>query len=333
MELPHELRRARRSARRILKAVSGFLNTGRSAAGPLPGKSPFSPGITEILNFASNPGNLRMLVYVPPTPLRPRSPLVVVLHGCAQNAADLARDAGWIAMADRHGFPLLMPEQQEENNQGRCFNWFHSTETRRGSRESHSITQMVAAAVQRFHSDPARVFVVGLSAGGAMTAAVMAAYPEVFASGAVIAGLPVGCASNAAQAFRRMIEPGPRLSAEAWEAKVRAAAPPGFRGRWPRISIWHGCSDSVVNPTNSVLLARQWTAVHGIEYADVTETHRSPGIRRKVWGEPREPVVELWCLEDFGHAYPISGIGQPSQWVARASASATDRFARFCGLC
>jgi poly(hydroxyalkanoate) depolymerase family esterase len=285
----------------------------------------------EVRDFGSNPGNLRMLVHVPPR-LRRGGPLIVVLHGCAQAAVSFARDAGWVAMAGRLGFPLLMPEQMRDNNQGGCFNWFQPDQSRRGRGEALSIRQMVAAALQRFGSEPRRVFIVGLSAGGAMSAALMAAYPEVFAAGAVLAGLPVGCANGMVQAFARMAHAGPDLPAEAWAGKVRAAAPPGYRGRFPRISIWHGGEDNVVDPGNAGLLAKQWTTVHGLGGSAGVESSPAPGVHRRIWGPPTQPVVELWRIDGLWHAYPISGIGRPSEWVAPAPVSATDRILRFWDL-
>ena len=137
---------------------------------------------------------------------KPGAPLIVLLHGCGQAAARFAADTGWIALADRLGMPLVLPEQSGENNQGRCFNWFRPLHVRRGFGEALSIRQMVDTAVARFDSDPQRVFVAGLSAGGAMAAALLAAYPDVFAGGAIVAGLPVGAANSATEALRRMAE-------------------------------------------------------------------------------------------------------------------------------
>ena len=219
-----------------------------------------------------------------------------------------------------------------DNNHGGCFNWFLPEHRRRGAGEALSIRQMVASCVQHFGSDPQRVFIVGLSAGGTMAAALMAAYPEVFAAGAVFAGLPVGCASSMAEAFSRMADAGPSLPAEAWAGKVRSAAPPGYRGRWPRISIWHGDEDNVVDPGNARLLASQWATVHGFAGTGGSESSPAPGVSRRIWGAPAHPAVELWTLARLRHAYPINGLGRPSDWVAPAPISATDRVLRFWDL-
>ena len=239
----------------------------------------------------------------PTRPPLPGAPLIVLLHGCGQGAAGFARDTGWVALADRLGIPLLLPEQSDANNHGRCFNWFRPMHTGRGHGEALSIRQMVAAAVERFASDPGRVFIAGLSAGGAMTAALLAAYPDVFAGGAVVAGLPVGAAGSTSEALRRMAEAGPARSPAAWAEQVRHAAPTGYPGPWPRLSIWHGEADGVVDPANSRLLAAQWSALHGLDPV-APDTLELLGMRRDRWNVAGQPVVELWSLPGLAHEWP-----------------------------
>lgn len=135
-----------------------------------------------------NPGQLNAWTYVPEN-AAPGAPLVVVLHGCTQSAAAYDEGSGWSRLADQHGFVLLYPEQQRANNPNLCFNWFSPDDTTRGRGEVLSIREMVTAVRARHGTDPRRVFVTGLSAGGAMAAAMLATYPDVFAGGAVIAGL------------------------------------------------------------------------------------------------------------------------------------------------
>jgi poly(hydroxyalkanoate) depolymerase family esterase len=121
---------------------------------------------------------------------------VVVLHGSTQSAANYDVGAGWSTLADRHGFALLMPEQTRKNNLNGSFSWFQRNDTQCGKGEAHSIVQMVEQIVRDHDIDRNRIFVTGLSAGGAMTLAMLASYPDVFAAGAVIAGLPYGGATN-----------------------------------------------------------------------------------------------------------------------------------------
>jgi poly(hydroxyalkanoate) depolymerase family esterase len=157
----------------------------------------------EVASFGSNPGNLKMFKYIPdqlPTP----APLVVVLHGCSQNARTFADESGWIQLADKLGLALALPEQALANNWSNCFNWFLPGDTSRDQGEVLSIKQMVDKMKSDHNIDPQRVYVTGLSAGGAMTSVMLATYPEIFAAGGIVAGLPYGCANDVPQAFQCM---------------------------------------------------------------------------------------------------------------------------------
>lgn len=144
--------------------------------------------LTQVTGFGTNPGALTMYKYVP-SGLPANAPLVVALHGCAQSASNYDAETGWILLADRWKFALLLPEQTSGNNSSRCFNWFESGDIARGSGEALSVKQMVDRMKTDHFSDPARVYVTGLSAGGAFTAVMLAAYPDVFAGGAIVAGV------------------------------------------------------------------------------------------------------------------------------------------------
>ncbi len=312
MKWSRELKIARRSMRTAIKAASAIAKAQTkmpsalrlapwSTPDPLAPNQPASTaGAIEVSSFGSNPGRLSMFVHLPPTAPVPGAPLIVLLHGCGQTATAFASDTGWVAQADRLGIPLVLPEQSGENNHGRCFNWFRPQQVGRGFGEALSIRQMVAAAVARFRSDPARVFITGLSAGGAMTAAMLAAYPDVFAAGAVVAGLPVGAAISTTEALSRMAEAGPKRSRDDWAQQVRHAAPVGYAGPWPRLSIWHGTADRVVDPANAHLLAEQWSAVHGVNSGGKT----SDPITREIWGPRERPAVELLLVPGMSHIWP-----------------------------
>ncbi len=286
--------------------------------------------------FGSNPGELQMFVYEPPKRLAAGAPLIVVMHGCGQDAASFAADAGWIGLAREIGAALLLPGQSRTNSRGRCFNWFRPADTRRGSGEAMSIRQMVRKAIARFGSDPRRVFIVGLSAGGAMAAALLAAYPAVFAAGAVVAGMPVGAANNGALALLRLYRAERYRGRAALAVAVRASAPPRPTRPWPRLSIWHGDGDRVIDPANAELLAAQWSAVHGCEESPTVETCPTTGVRHRVWENARGAAVECWTIADLGHGIPIDsrveGGGRAAFAVIDVGLSAADQIARFWGL-
>lgn len=171
--------------------------------------------LSDLGDFGSNPGALRARIYVPDD-LPEAAPLVVVLHGCTQTAAGYDSGSGWSQLADQEGFALLFPEQQRANNPNLCFNWFVPSDTKRNGGEALSIRQMIEAVVVEYGLDPGRIFITGLSAGGAMASVMLACYPEVFTGGAIIAGLPYGSAKT--------ISDGLRPHARLWHAIGSAIA-------------------------------------------------------------------------------------------------------------
>ena len=193
------------------------------------------------------------------------------------------------------------PEQTPANNPKTCFNWFLPGDTARDQGEALSIRQMIEKTIGAHGIDRGRVFITGLSAGGAMAAAMLATYPEVFSAGAIIAGLPYGAAGNVQQAFESMFQGRPR-SAREWGDLVRRASK--HRGPWPRVSVWHGDADATVVPMNAEGLIRQWTDVHGIAAAPVED--RINGHARKVWRRDGIDVVESYAIDGMAHGTPLA---------------------------
>jgi poly(hydroxyalkanoate) depolymerase family esterase len=269
------------------------------------GGAPSQAGLLAETSFSPNPGNLRMLSYAPPGVDKP--PLVVVLHGCTQGAEAFAQGAGWIDLASRCGFALLCPEQRAANNANRCFNWFEPAHTRRGDGEAASIRAMIDRAVKLHDVDPQRIFVTGLSAGGAMAAVMLAAYPETFAGGAIIAGLPYGAASSMHEAFASMMQPQPRSGPE-WGRSLHGAGGQARDG-WPDISIWHGGADSTVHVDNAEAIARQWRHAHGLDRA-AAEVDNVSGYRRERWRDSGGFArVTRYSAPGLGHGAPVKTSG------------------------
>jgi poly(hydroxyalkanoate) depolymerase family esterase len=275
--------------------------------------------ITEVTAFGSNPGALRLLRYVPDT-LPPGRPVVVALHGCNQTAAGYGTDSGWVQLAESARFTLVLPEQRNTNNSSRCFNWFLAADTGRGQGEAESIAQMVRRTVADVAADPARVDATGLSAGGAMTSVLLAAYPEMFAGGGVVAGLPYRCATALLDAFSCM-NPGHNLTAAQWGDRVRAASP--HPGPWPTVSVWHGTMDFTVVPANQRELVEQWTNVHGIP-ATPSATDTVAGYPHAVYRDATgRTVVETYTITNMGHGQPVDPGGAATQ-CGRATAFVLD---------
>ena len=241
-----------------------------------------------------------------------------MLHGCKQRAADFARDAGWLALADDAKVALLLPEQRGlpwyfhdvfvsplvvaswgANNQNGCFNSFLPQNNVRDRGEALSIRQMIDTMIGRHSIDRSRVFIAGFSAGGAMTAVMLAAYPELFAGGAIVAGVPYRCADDVMEALR-CISPGVDHSAAEWRRKVAA----GER-KFPAVSIWQGDADTRVVPANQRELVEQWTALHGLaERPGRTET--GAGVTRTIFADNAGVTrVESVLVQGLKHAFPI----------------------------
>jgi len=304
------------------------------------GKSAFAPRaavsdrLTDLAGVRDNPGQLRGRVYVPEG-LEGPAPLVVVLHGCTQDAALYDHGSGWSTLADRHGFVLLFPEQQRANNPMLCFNWFSPADTKRGGGEAASIRAMVEAVSAQHAIDPARIFVTGLSAGGAMASVMLATYPDLFAGGAILAGVAFGCADGVGEAFDCM---GGRARSDAKElaARVRRASP--HKGPWPRVQVWQGSADHTVVPSNADAIVLQWAALHGVgpqpDRIDEVEGHP-----RRAWLDAGgEPVIEHYSITGMAHGVPLDAsagedaLGQAGAHMLDVGLSSTARIAAFFGI-
>jgi poly(hydroxyalkanoate) depolymerase family esterase len=276
-------------------------------------------GLTELTNFGDNPGGLKGY-YFTPDDLPPNAPLVVGLHGCGQRACDYDDETDWTDLAQRFKFALLLPEQQKVTpdwfnyygNDAQCFSWWETSYQERGSGEPASIMNMVKWMVDKFTLDPGRIYITGLSAGAGMTVVMLSNYPDCFAGGAPIAGVPFNCAGDGVIGHAvgeecmcmkgvpgyaqcaQMKDPLPK-SAKVWGDAVREKtctklSPQGDTycpdtapgGKWPRISIWQGANDVMVAPVNLNRLMLQWTDLHHINPANgKSVTRNAPPYRTK----------------------------------------------------
>jgi poly(hydroxyalkanoate) depolymerase family esterase len=308
-----------------LNAFNGLAGYGRNIT--------HSP-LVEISEFGPNPGALRMYSFVPEH-LSPTPALVVVLHGCGQTAAGYDLGTGWSTLAERYGFALLMPEQQASNNANTCFNWFNPEDISRDGGEAGSIRQMIARMVGDHKIDSRRIYVTGLSAGGAMTSAMLATYPELFAGGAVIAGLPFGIANNVREALSGMMQSPSRPASELGDLVRNAST---HNGPWPKLSVWHGSADRTVNPANADEIVKQWLDLHGLPHEPMSSGEVDGHPRDVWWNADGETVVESYTITDMAHGTPlgISGNEEPygaeGAFLIEAGISSSYHIANFFGL-
>jgi len=329
-ELPVSLANNIEFLRRLPK-MNGFNGLGDIGRNLRP---PVGSPLVETADFGSNPGALRMFSFVPDH--RQAVPaLVVVLHGCGQTAAGYDLGAGWSTLAKHYGFALLMPQQQSSNNGNGCFNWFNPEDTARDSGEACSIRQMIARMDIDVGIDARRVFVTGLSAGGAMTSVMLATYPELFAGGAIIAGLPFGVATNMREALSGMYQSPSRPAGELGDL-VRNAS--DHKGPWPKLSVWHGSADRTVNPANADEIVKQWLDVHQLPSAPMSEADVDGYPRQIWWNADGETIVESYSITNMAHGTPL-GVGDNDErygaqgaFLIEAGISSSYHIANFFGL-
>ncbi|MGW9555929.1 extracellular catalytic domain type 1 short-chain-length polyhydroxyalkanoate depolymerase [Nocardiopsis sp. NPDC055551] len=277
--------------------------------------------LDPVPSFGTDPGALSMYEYVPDD-LPAGAPAVVLLHGCAQDAAAYHQHSGWAEQADASGFALVYAEQSSANNATSCFNWFEPGDVARDSGEARSIRSMVEHAIDAHGLDADRVYVSGLSAGGAMAAELLAAYPDVFAGGSIVAGVPVGCATGMVDAFTCM-NPGKDRTPEQWGDEIRAKLPDG--ADLPRVAVWHGTSDTTVAPANGDASVAQWANAGGVSTEPDT-TEQLPGSTTASYygGGPDDAAIAHYSVSGLGHGTPVdpgSGCGTAGAYFLDAVCS------------
>ncbi len=252
--------------------------------------------LTQFSSFGSNPGNLAMFSYRPDG-LPSGRPLVVLLHGCTQDAATYFADSVWRKYADLYGFQLVLPQTSTANNSLKCFTWYDDADINRDQGEALSIRNMVGYAVSNLGASSSQIYVSGLSAGGAMAAVMLATYPDVFAAGSIAAGIPYKCATSSSGTSACQYS-GVDKTPQQWGDLVRAQ----HAGPYPRVAIWQGQSDTTVVPKNGVELVDQWTNVRGVSQTPTSTTSLTGGTTLKTYGNDD---VRLYEIANMNHGLPV----------------------------
>ncbi len=263
-------------------------------------------------------------LFVPPARAGKPRALVVMLHGCTQDPDDFAAGTGMNEAALEEGFVVLYPAQAQDANPSRCWNWFKHNHQQRGRGEPAVIADMTRAVMKEHGIDPRRIYVAGLSAGGAMAAIVAEAYPDLFAAVGVHSGLPRGAASSVPEALSVMSSGG--AGAGQYSRGRGDGAPPA---KVPTI-VFHGDSDRTVHPRNGeqVLAAALGGVAAG---AARTEQGRSGQGRRYTRSthvaDDGTTQAEHWLLHGAGHAW--SGGSAAGSYTDSAGPDATGEMLRF----
>ena len=294
--------------RRSLGDTLRILGQGRASAGlfgSLPGAglpgmarhstSPVIPEGAQYLarSFTCAAGTRRYKLYIPASaPMRPHG-LIVMLHGCKQDPNDFMTGTGMNAVADAHGLMVAYPGQTGADNASSCWNWFRPSDQRRGAGEPAIIAGISEEIIREFDLDPSRIFVAGLSAGGAMAVVMGETYPDLYAAVGVHSGLACGSASDVVSAFSAMH--GDVGSA----SRAKPLSTPRVR-----TIVFQGDADSTVHPSNAVRIVSAATPSDGNVGK---ESGRSAGGRTYertiVTDETGRPAVECWLVNGAGHAW------------------------------
>lgn len=232
----------------------------------------------------------------------PPLPLIVLLHGCKQDAADFAQGTAMNELAEQHQCLVLYAEQLSEANRMRCWNWFDTAHQTRDAGEPAMIAALTRSIVNSHHADPARVYIAGLSAGGAMAAVVAALYPEMFAAVGVHSGLPPGAATGVMSALSAM-----RRGARKTDADN------GHDAFMPTI-VFHGSADKTVHPDNGELVTDAALAAFDASGVALERTQHIEGSPNDTDGSrdatrtiysaaDGKPYVEHWVIETGPHAW------------------------------
>ncbi|WPC65453.1 PHB depolymerase family esterase [Rhodoferax ferrireducens] len=279
-------------------------------------------------------------LYIPPGRAGKAMPLVVMLHGCTQDPDDFAAGTAMNERAREQGFFVLYPQQSPDLNPSRCWNWFEHKHQERGRGEPALIASLTQAVIQQHGIDTRRVYIAGLSAGGAMAVIVAAAYPELFAAVGVHSGLPSGAASNVAEALMVMKSGQVGIVERAWGGRADAAAKALPEPPMPIPTIvFHGDQDQTVHPRNGEqVIAAALGAAAGAQDAHARPSGNArveQGVsaqgrrytRSTQHGDQGQALTEHWLVHGAGHAW--SGGHASGSYTDASGPDATLEMLRF----
>ena len=265
------------------------------------------PGEFLTRSFSNDAGTRSYKLYVPSSYSSASDApvaLVVMLHGCTQSPDDFAAGTRMNALAERHGFLVVYPAQTPNANGSKCWNWFRAEDQARDRGEPALIAGITREIAARYRVDGRRIFVAGLSAGGAMAVVLAATYPELYAAAGVHSGLPYAVARDVASAFAAMnagrggpsrMSPGPGA-----EARLGSAIP---------TIIFHGDNDTTVSASNADAIFQQarasrpgGTALQSTVFRGTSANGRDY-TRTVLVDGAQQPVIERWVLHGAGHGW------------------------------
>jgi poly(hydroxyalkanoate) depolymerase family esterase len=268
-------------------SLDGLVGRGPARApAPLPESARF-----EERTFANEAGSRAYKLYIPSGYTGQPVPLVVMLHGCTQSPDDFAAGTQMNELAEEQTFLVAYPAQAQSANVSKCWNWFNAADQQRDRGEPSLIAGITRQIMRDFSVEPGRVYVAGLSAGGAAAAIMASAYPDLYAAVGVHSGLACGAARDMPSAFAAMRQGG-------------APQNGGAKQPVPTI-VFHGDRDTTVNPVNGDQVIAQSKA--GSDLRSTVSRGQTPGgisyTRTIACDDSGHPMLEHWVLHGAGHAW------------------------------
>ena len=261
-------------------------------------------------------------LYVPRHARGRRLPLVVMLHGCMQDADDFAAGTAMNELAEAAPFLVVYPEQTRAANARGCWNWFRPAHQERDGGEPAILAGITRQVIAQHGADPSRVYVAGLSAGGAMALVLALAYPELYAAVGVHSGVAYKAGTSLWSAWLAMQAGGhdPRREAARLAARGARAVP---------LIVFHGARDRVARPSNAEQIVQQWLHLDGgRDGALAPVAERGDGWTRTRWrGADGAARVERWIVDALGHAW--SGGRPEGSFTDAGGPSASAEIMRF----
>ena len=268
--------------------------TAKTVDGPavVPAKGRFLEG-----SYTGRDGTRAYKLYVPSGYTGQAVPLIVMLHGCTQNPDDFARGTGMNALAETHTFLVAYPAQPTNANMNKCWNWFQAADQQRDRGEPSLIAGITHQVVGEYNVSDGKVYVAGISAGGAMAAILGSAYPDLYAAVGIHSGLAPGAARDLPSAFSAMQKGGPATVHQRFQGANAAPA-----------IIFHGDRDTTVHPRNGEYLISHFSTVPGGPASPATvKQGQVPGghayTRATHHDADGQVVAECWTINKLGHAW------------------------------
>ena len=266
-------------------------------------------------------------------------PLVVMLHGCTQNPDDFAAGTSMNELAEEHTFLVAYPAQAQNANMQKCWNWFKASDQQRGQGEPAMIAGITRLVIEEYEVADGRVYVAGMSAGGAMAAIMGATYPDLYAAVGVHSGLAPGAAQDLASAFSAM-QGGGVSKTPRDESTGRSS---GSSEMSVPVIVFHGDRDTTVHPRNAEQLLAHYRRVDSTPGSRNTAGELVPPVAVRKGQVPDghaytratqrdaegRPIMEQWIIHGLGHAW--SGGSSAGSYTDAKGPDASAEMVRFFG--